>query len=172
MKNCNCILLTLITVTTLLLFIPISAYSSEKTEQWELILDGGRGQANVTLIQKQDGTITSDGNWVYNYQGASVSGPYANAPVIISGSSISIKTTGTATDPSAPPGYKTSPFTLNINGTAFNGQGDGPFTITFQAIGWPNEITGIWGGKRISGSGITAETVKIKAMPWLLLLLK
>ncbi|MCX5870851.1 MAG: hypothetical protein NTY00_09525 [Deltaproteobacteria bacterium] len=171
MKNCNCILLTLITATTLLLFIPISAYSSEKTEQWELI-DDGRGQANVTLIQAQDGTITSDGNWVYNYQGASVSGSYANAPMTISGSSISINATGTATNPSAPAGYNTSPYTLSINGTVFNGQGDGSFTITFQAIGWPNKITGIWGGKRISGSGITAETVKIKAMPWLLLLLK
>ena len=201
MKNCNYILLTLITATTLLFFIPISICSaeditqstddshglansttknfivesavfSEKTEQWELILDGGRGQANVTLIQKQDGTITSDGNWIYNYQGTSVSGPYVNAPVTISGSSISIKATGTATNPSAPPGHKTSPFTLNINGTAFNGQGDGSFTMTFQTIGWPNKLTGTWEGKRISGRGITAETPKAKAMPWLLLLLK
>ena len=200
MKNYNGMLVAIIIATTLLIFIPISAYtdwvitqdidnssdaahstinnvvvvpdtSSVKTETWELILDGGRGHANLTLLQKQDGTITADGNWGYTYQGSYVSGPYFDAPVIIAGSSISIKASGIATNPSAPQGYKTSPFTLSVSGTAFNGQGNGTFTMIFQTVEWPNNIVGSWEGTRTSGSGITAETAKAKAMPWLLLLL-
>jgi hypothetical protein len=201
LKNNNRILVAMLTTTMFLLFMPISAYadwgttqdidssfneahsttnnlivepavSPEKTEQWELILDGGRGYANVTLSQKQDGTISSDGNWVYNYQGSSVSGPYTDAPVAIVGSSMSIKTSGTATNPSAPQGYKTSPYSLSIIGTALNGEGAGTFTITFQTVGWPNRILGTWAGKRTSGSGITAVDVKPKGLPWIILLLK
>jgi len=170
MKNHNGILVAIITATTLLLFIPISAYAEET---WELILDSGRGQANLTLIQKQNGTITADGNWVYTYQASNVSGTFTAAPVIITGSSISIEASGTATNPSAPPGYKTSPFTLSISGTACNGQGNGTFTMTFQTAGWPNSIVGSWEGTRTSGSGITAEakTAEAKAMPWIPFLL-
>ena len=209
MKNNNRVLVAILTATTILLFMPISAYtdwgttqdidssfnaahsttnniivepavSPEKVEQWALILRGGLGYANVTLIQKQDGTIISDGNWGYNYYGSNVSGPFVNATVTIAGTSISIKASGTATSPSSPPGYKTSPYSLKINGTALNGQGSGTFTITFQAVGWPNTISGTWAGKRTSGSGITAETKpepepepeKAKAMPWLFILLE
>jgi hypothetical protein len=201
MKNNNRILVAILTATTLLLFMPISAYtdwgttqdidssfnadhsttnnlivepavSPEKTEQWELILDGGLGYANVILIQKQDGTIISDGNWVYNYHGSNVSGPYVDAPVTIVGTSMSIKALGTATNSSAPPGYKTSPYSVKINGTALDGQGTGTFAISFQTVGWPNMVVISWAGKRISGSGITAETEQAKAMPWFFLLLK
>ena len=198
MKINNSILVAIITATTLLLFVPISAYTewditqdidnssnavhssinnvvgmmattSDKTEKWKLILDDGQGRGDLTLIEKQDGTITADGNWVYNYQGADVSGPYIAAPVTIIGSSLSIMASGTATNPSAPPGYKTSPFTLNISGTALNGQGNGTFTMTFQTVGWPDRIIGSWDGARTSGSGITA--VESKGLPWLLLLM-
>ena len=198
MKNYSLILLAIITTTTLLLFNPISAYtdwviteaannsynddyhtldngviasdaSIARTEQWVLILDEGQGSVNCTLTERQDGIITADGNWVYTYQGATVSGPYTNAYVSIVESSMSITATGTATKPSAPPGYNTSPFTLNISGSTINGQGNGTFTITFSAFGWPDRISGKWEGTRTSGRGITAES---QAMPWLLLLLK
>ena len=168
MKSYNSILVAIITATTLLLFVPIAA-TADKTEKWELIVDDGQGRVDLTLIEKQDGTITADGNWVYNYQGADVSGPFIAAPVTIVGSSLSIMASGTATDPSAPPGYKTSPFTLNISGTALNGQGNGTFTMTFQTVGWPDRIIGSWDGARTSGSGITA--VESKGLPWLLLLM-
>ena len=159
-------------------FIVEPAVSPEKVEQWALILRGGLGYANVTLIQKQDGTIISDGNWGYNYYGSNVSGPFVDASVTIAGTSVSIKALGTATSPSSPPGYKRSSYSLEINGTALDGQGTGTFTITFQAVGWPNRISGTWAGKRTSGSGITAETEpepepeKAKAMPWLFILLE
>ena len=64
---------------------------------------------------------------------------------------------------------KTSPFTLIISGTAFNGQGSGTFAITFQTVGWPDRILGSWEGTRTSGSGIT--TVQSKGLPWIMLLL-
>jgi hypothetical protein len=146
------------------IFVP-EAYAA-KTEQWELIFNDGLGSGNCTLNNGQNGTVTANGNWTYNYQGANVSGPYSNAPVTIAGASISITASGTATNPSAPPGYQTSPFTSSISGKACNGNGSGTFTITFTTFGWPSSISGTWTGTRKSGSGITAVV-----MPWIPLLM-
>jgi PKD repeat protein len=139
-------------------FVLVPEASSEKTEHWEYVLDGGQGSGNLTLTEKQDGTVTADGDWVYSYQNDNVSGPYSDAPVTIAGSSISLTATGTATNPSVSPPYNTSPFTLSFSGTAINGQGSGTYIITFTALGWPPSISGNWEGTRISGSGITAES--------------
>jgi len=147
-------------------FIFVPEASAAKTEQWKLILNGGQGNGNCTLNKGQNGTVTADGNWTYNYQEANVSGPYSNASVTIVGSSISITASGTATNPSAPPGYQTSPFILSISGRACNGHGSGTFTITFTTFGWPSSISGTLKGTRTSGSGITAV-----AMPWIPLLM-
>ncbi len=154
-------------------FVFVPEASSAKTEQWELILDGGQGSGNCTLIEQQDGTVTADGDWIYTYQGADVSGPYFGAAVTIAGSSIAITGSGTATNPSAPPGYQTSYFTLSISGTAYNGHGSGPLTMTFTTYGWPPSLSGSWEGTRTSGSGITAPITapQQKAMPWIPLLL-
>ena len=147
-------------------FVLVPEASSAKTEQWKLIFNGGQGSGNCTLNKGQNGTVTADGNWTYNYQGANVSGPYSNAPVPIAGSSISITASGTATNPSVPPGYQTSPFTSKISGRAFNGHGSGTFEMTFSNPVWPPSIKGTWTGTRTSGSGITAV-----AMPWIPLLM-
>ena len=147
-------------------FVLVPEASAAKTEQWELIFNGGQGSGNCTLNKGQNGTVTADGNWTYNYQGANVSGPYSNASVTIAGASISITASGTATNPSVPPGYQTSPFTSSISGKACNGHGSGTFAITFTTFGWPSSISGTWKGTRKSGSGITAV-----AMPWIPLLM-
>jgi hypothetical protein len=139
-------------------FILVTEASSEKSEDWEYVLDRGQGSGNLTLTEKQDGAVTAGGDWVYSHQGADVSGPFSDAPVTIAGSTISLTATGTATNPSAPPGFKTSPFTLSFSGTANNGQGSGIYTITFTTFGWPSSISGNWEGTRTIGSGITAES--------------
>ena len=139
------------------------------TEHWGLILDNGLGSANLALFKKQDGTITADGNWKYLYQGSTNVGTFTGAPVTISGKAISLTATGTATNLSAPPGYTTSPYTAVFSGTAFDGEGSGTYSVTFQAYGWPDKLSGSWIGTRTSGSGITAEGQK--ALPWIMLLL-
>ena len=139
------------------------------SEQWTIVLDNGQGNGKCTFNKQQDETITADGNWNYNYKGDMVYGPYTYAPVTIAGSYMTLTANGTATNPSAPPGYNRSRFTLRLNGMALNGQGEGTFTITFSTFGWPDKISGTWEGTRASGSGITAES---KIMPWLFLLLK
>ena len=144
--------------------------SPEITEYWKLALDDGQGSSNLTLIKKQDGTSIADGNWTYNYLGSDVSGLYTEASVTIAESSILITASGIATNPSAPPGYQTSPFTLTIIGTALDGKGSGTFTTAFQSVGWPDRISGSWEGKLRSGGGITA--VSPKGLPWIMLLLK
>ncbi len=148
-------------------FVLVPEASAAKTEQWELIFNDGLGIGNCTLNKGQNGTVTADGNWTYNYQGANVSGPFSNAPVAIAGASISITASGTATNPSVPPLYQTSTFTSNISGKACNGHGSGTSTITFSNPVWPPSISGTWTGTRISGSGITAVT--LPGIPLLLL---
>jgi hypothetical protein len=141
--------------------------ASEKIEQWKLNFNDGQGSGNLTLIKKPDGNVTADGDWIYTYQGDDVSASYSGAPVTIAGSSISITTSGIATNPSAPPGYQTSPFTSVVSGKACNGRGSGTFTTTFTTYGWPPSLSGSWEGTRTSGSGITA----ISATPGIPLLL-
>ena len=148
-------------------FIFVPEASAGKTEQWELILNGGQSSGNCTLFEGQNGTITADGNWIYNYKGAIVSGSYTNATVAIAGSSISITASGTSTNPSAPQGYQTSPFTLSISGRACNGHGSGNFAIAFTNPVWPPSISGTLKGTRTSGSGITA--VAMPGIPLLML---
>jgi len=201
MKNGSRILITIITAITVFLFIlPTLAYtyliishdidksydsvnptlssgpvvpnaSIVNTEKWTLILNNGQGRSDLDLFKNQDGTITSNGSWVYTYQGANATGPYTDAAVTIAGSSISIIASGTATNLTAPQGYQTSPFTLSFIGTALNGQGNGTYTMTFQTFGWPSTIVGNWEGTRISGSGITAPVEKAMSLHWILLLL-
>jgi len=143
------------------------------TEHWEFVLDNGQGNGECTFVKTVTGTVQASGNWVYTYKGSMSLGTFTEAPVTISGKTILITATGTATSPSAPPGYNTSPYALTISGTGFNGQGSGPFTITYQTPGWPPSITGVWEGTRISGSGITGEEPEgIRYMPWIFLLLK
>jgi hypothetical protein len=139
-----------------------------KIEQWKFILDADTGSGNVTLMKDQHGFVTANGEWRYNYQGADVSGLFSNAPVIVTGSSISINGSGTATNPSAPIGYQKSPFNLVMKGKAYNGHVSGTFTINFIALGWPPSFSGSWEGTRTIGRGITA-TASLGGIPALLL---
>ena len=66
-------------------FVLVPEASAAKTEQWEMIFNAGQGIGNCTLNKGQNGTVTTDGNWTYNYKGANVSGPYSKAPVTIAG---------------------------------------------------------------------------------------
>ncbi len=151
-------------------FVFVPEASAEKTEHWYFILNdsaGGQGSSNCTL-KKQDGTVTADGDWNYtSSQGQYAYGSYFNASVTIAGASISVTASGTATSPSAPPGYQTSPFTLSITGKACNGHGKGTFQITFTTYGWPSPIAGTLKATRTSGSGITA--VALPGIPMLML---
>jgi hypothetical protein len=161
-------IISLLIVLVISLVLVPKAFSA-KTEQWQLILDGGQGSGNCTLMEQQDKTVTANGNWIYSYQGAEVSGSYSDAGVTIAGSSISITASGIATNPSVPLEYRTSPFTLNITGTAYNGQGSGTYAFTFSTLGWPPSLSGSWEGTRTSGRGITAQSA---AIPWMPLLLR
>lgn len=148
---------------------------SAETEVWKTVFDDGRSRADFTL-ERQDGTVTADGDWTYHWTGSypgTISGPFTDASVSIAGSSISITASGIATHPSAPAGYQTSRFDLTIGGTAYDGRGEGVFSIRFTTFGWPSSISGSWDGTRTSGGGITAgpEPIPPTPMPWIPLLL-
>jgi hypothetical protein len=167
-KKMNKIIPLLIALVISFVFVPEASAS----EYWYLSLDaiyGSQGGPGTALLTEgQNGTITSDGEWYYNYEGANVHGSYSNAPVTIAGLSISITASGTAYNPIAPQDYQYSTYTLIITGKAYRGHASGTFTMTFETPYWPQSINSTWTGTRGSGSGITADKL---AMPWIPLLL-
>ncbi|MBU0676464.1 MAG: right-handed parallel beta-helix repeat-containing protein [Proteobacteria bacterium] len=126
------------------------------TENWTHDADSGQG-AGRWMLTKNGQTTTGSGEWNYSYNGYDISCPFTNAPVTISGSSISFTATGTATAVGAPAGYGTSSFNLAVTGLAVNGEGNGDFNISFTTNGWPSGLVGKWSSTRTSGSGITVD---------------
>lgn len=114
-----------------------------------------QGTTNTTLTKYEDGTITTTGQWTYNYNGATVTCQITEGYATVTGSIVTITGTGTATNPTVPAGYQISPFTLSQTGTMSGGQGSGTFTITFQTTNWPPSISGDWTAQKQSGSGVT-----------------
>lgn len=122
------------------------------TEVWTVIMDGDPDRnGEETFVKNDDGTITSSGTWVFS----GVTCTYQNGVLVVNDTLISFTAQGTATNPAAPQGYQTSPFTLEVEGTAHNGQGVQNWAITFSTFGWPDPLTGTAEATRISGSGIT-----------------
>lgn len=129
---------------------PVAAVA---TEVW--VGTNGQGNTSTTLTKTANGTITITGQWTYNYQGTTVTCSILAGSATITGADVTISGTGTATNPAAPAGYQTSPFTLSQTGSMSGGQGSGTFTITFQTSGWPAPISGNWTAQKQSGSGVT-----------------
>jgi N-acetylneuraminic acid mutarotase len=123
------------------------------TEVW--VGSNGQGTTNTTYTKDAGGTITTTGQWTYNYQGGTVTCLISAGTMTVTGTNITSTSTGTATNLAAPPGYQTSSFTLSLTGTMSGGQGSGASTISFQTAGWPAPISGSWTAQRQSGSGVT-----------------
>jgi hypothetical protein len=123
------------------------------TEVW--VGSNDQGNTNTTLTKYENGTITTTGQWTYNYNGATVTCQITAGNTTVTGSNVTFTGTGTGTNPAAPAGYQTSPFTLSLTGTMSGGQGSGSFTISFQATNWPTSISGTWTAQKQSGSGVT-----------------
>ena len=122
------------------------------TEEWGVIMDNdSANHGQQTFEKKSDGSITGSGSWIY--QGTVC--PFQNAIVSINDTIISFTATGTATNSAAPAGYQTSPFTLNVNGSAHNGKAYTTDDISFTTYGWPPTTNHSSVGTRISGSGVT-----------------
>jgi len=115
----------------------------------------GQGDTNTILTKDASGTITTTGQWTYDYQGAIVTCVLSAGNMTVTGTNVTLTSTGTATNPAAPAGYQTSSFTLFQTGTMSGGQGSGTATITFHNPYWPPPNSGNWTAQRQSGSGVT-----------------
>ncbi len=128
------------------------------TENWVTSVDGDQG-SSWDYVTSNDGTVRISGHWIYRWAGsyaADVLCPFYDGILSISGSQITFIANGTATNPAAPSGYRTSAFVLTVNGTANNGAANGTYTITFSTPGWPSGLSGTWTSTRTSGGGITS----------------
>ena len=126
------------------------------TEKWDAVMDNDSlNHGTHTFYKKTDGSITTSGTWYHNHQGTEVVCQFNNGPVTITDTVVVFSAQGTATNPAAPVGYQTSPFTFSTTGTAKNGHAYGTYSIKFSTMGWPSEITGVFASVRVSGSGIT-----------------
>ena len=124
------------------------------TEDWISIVDQGAGSGDWKFEMWGDSTVTVRGDWIYD-EGTpdEIQCPFTNGQAEIQGQNISFTASGTAYFTATP--AVSSPFNLEVDGTTNNGQGNGTYTITFAAQGWPDPLTGTWTGTRDSGSGIT-----------------
>ncbi|MBN1154745.1 hypothetical protein JXB12_07480 [candidate division KSB1 bacterium] len=128
------------------------------TEEWNSIADEGIGNGTWEFSMEEDSSVIVDGEWIYNFElipptSFEIKCPFNNGQVTISGPSISFIASGTAKFVADP--KQTSPFTLNIEGTTNQGQGNGSYTISFTTEGWPPQLAGNWTASRTDGSGIT-----------------
>ncbi|MHB8090294.1 MAG: Kelch repeat-containing protein [Syntrophales bacterium] len=132
----------------------VTATPSSWTEVW-VGSDEQGNTSTTTLTKNSSGTITTTGQWTYNYLGTIVTCVLSAGTMTVTETNITSTSTGTATNPAAPVGYQTSSFTLSLTGTMSGGQGSGTSTISFQTMGWPPSISGNWTAQRQSGSGVT-----------------
>jgi len=126
------------------------------TEVWTG--SNGKGDANTTFTKYSDGSIKTTGTWTYNYNGAIVTCPISAGTATITGNNIAFTATGTATNPGAPAGYQTSPFTLQVQGATSGATASGTFSISFSTTGWPGTVSGNWTTTKQSGSGVTSSS--------------
>jgi hypothetical protein len=131
---------------------PTPAPTVVATEEWGVVMNNDTtNNGQHTLTKKSDGTITTSGSWTF--QGTTC--PFQNAAVTVTDTIFSFTATGIATNPAAPVGYNTSPFTLHVDGITHNGVAQDVWTIGFTTFGWPTGLNGTAVGTRTSGSGIT-----------------
>ncbi len=127
------------------------------TEEWQFIMDNDTASlAQMTYQKKSDGSVVAvSATWRSANDGNALYGQCEEGIVTISDTIISIASQGTAILSGAPEGYRNSPFTLTIDGSARNGLAAGNWTVNFSAIGWPPSKSGTFTATRSSGSGIT-----------------
>ena len=115
------------------------------TETWK------SSTSEFTLKKDDSGTISIIGEW----RSGTVVCKLTSGTAYISTDQLSFNGTGTATNPMAPDGYKTSPFSLQSKGVINNGEYSGNYTLSFTKFGWPSEETFSEVSLKISGDGIT-----------------
>jgi hypothetical protein len=160
MKVCTCFTILL---SILLIFIACqkdknnpAAPTIVATEVWGYIIDNdSTNHGDATFEKKSDGNITESANWFFGFQNTIVECPFEGGKVTVADTVLSISAQGTATNPAAPTGYQNSAFTINISGSAHNGQSSGVWSIAFSTLGWPSTLQGTFSATRKSGSGIT-----------------
>jgi len=117
----------------------------ERTEIW------GHSNSEFTLLKDSNGGISITGEW----RSGTVVCKMTKGSAEILTDYLSFSGTGIATNPLAPEGYKTSPFTLQSNGYLNNGEYDGNYVLTFTTYGWPSNQTFSAVSTKKSGEGIT-----------------
>ncbi len=122
------------------------------TERWESTADHGNGKGIWVFSKKSDGAMSATGEWTYVN---SIKCPFNEGIMILSGASLSFSVTGTATNPSAPPGFQDSPFTLEVKGELRDGKGRGTYVIAFSGPGWPSGFSGKWTATRTGGKSVS-----------------
>jgi hypothetical protein len=134
----------------------IQTQSIIATETWNAVMDNdSANHGQHTFDKKSDGTVTTTGTWYYSNQGTEVQCPFIEGAVTIADTVVTFTAQGTATNPAAPSGYRTSPFTFSTNSVAYNDKAYGNYTISFSTLGWPAKLQGTFTSKQTSGSGIT-----------------
>ncbi|MEI8086019.1 MAG: YCF48-related protein [Paludibacter sp.] len=125
------------------------------TESWYAIMDNNANNHwSLIFEKKSDGTVTTKGSWVYNFQGIISSDSNASGTVTINGTNVGFTINGIASETTF---NTTSNYAFSTTGIANKGKASGTYTINFANSNWPSTLQGTFTSDRISGSGVTAE---------------
>jgi hypothetical protein len=119
-----------------------STSSDTKTEKWEAQPTGAEGKGEFTITMDSNGSLSTDGNWYFVYQGDTAKCPYLNGEINIAGAEVTANIGGKATILYNGIYPDTSDFDLGFNGNFVNGSAQGTWNIAFTKPLWPQSISG------------------------------
>jgi hypothetical protein len=137
---------------------PVSTISPiTATEEWKITVPSTLNNANMSLHEHRDGTLSCSGNWYYDFYGNDITCKIMNGGIVKDTAYLTFNCTGIASYPPDSSGsVESSAFTLTMKGTFKNGHASGTWDIGFvdeEWDGWAPE--GVFNGERVTGDAVT-----------------
>jgi hypothetical protein len=129
------------------------------TEYWLLTMPFVHDSLHLTLYQMPDSSVSIQGQWTYLYGEKTITCNHMNGFGTIVDSSLSLNATGEALFPPDSLGIvPKSEFSMQINGTFYNGISEGTWKILFNNELLLDSLQGNYVGYLRSGTGVTPGT--------------
>jgi hypothetical protein len=129
------------------------------SERWGLTEPGTQNTAELRLFKRQDSSVTSDGQWIYNFYGSKVTCIYMAGTAHVTDSTIAVSAGGVGSYPPDSSGAKEqSGFLLNIVGKFAAKKAHGTWNIHFDDSTWNGWIdSGNFIGVLDSGGNVSVQ---------------
>jgi hypothetical protein len=131
------------------------------SEKWSITEPGTQNTAILTLAKHQDGSITSDGKWTYNFYSSLITCTYMSGAAHVTDSTITVSARGVGSYPPDSSGKtEQSGFLLNILGKYAGRTSHGTWNIHFDDTSWNGWVdSGNFIGTLDSGGYVTKQNL-------------